>query len=77
MNKGAKKRAFFICAAIFVMYLMVGFGITDKVTMKRIADSKVAAPDKMNLAVPKVTARREPGVAEALNPKPNSTPFIA
>jgi hypothetical protein len=47
MNKKAKKRAFFICAAIFVMYVMVGLGLTDKLSMKRIANTEEIATKTM------------------------------
>lgn len=59
MNKKAKKRAFFICAAIFVMYVMVGLGFTEKLSMKRIGAGKEIMPGSVGMPIPKAAPRSE------------------
>jgi len=59
MNKKAKRRAFFICAAIFVMYVIVGLGFTEKLSMKRIGAGKEIMPGSVGMSVPKATPRPE------------------
>ena len=59
MNKKAKKRAFFICVAIFVMYVMVGLGFTEKLSMKRIAASEEIMPSSISMSIPKAAPRSE------------------
>ncbi|MDR2019115.1 MAG: hypothetical protein LBQ00_09720 [Syntrophobacterales bacterium] len=52
MNKKAKKRAFFVCTAIFVMYVMAGLGFTERMSMKRIAAGKKITPNSMAMVIP-------------------------
>ena len=71
MNKKAKKRAFFVCAAIFVMYIMVGLGFTEKLSMKRVAAGREIVPNSIAMSVPKAAPR-----AEAERPAPPA-PVVA
>jgi hypothetical protein len=57
MNKKAKKRAFFICVAIFIMYVMVGLGFTEKLSMKRIAAGEEIMPGSIGMSIPKAAPR--------------------
>jgi hypothetical protein len=59
MNKKAKKRAFFVCATIFIMYVMVGLGFTEKLSMKRITASEEIVPSSMSMSIPKAAPRSE------------------
>jgi hypothetical protein len=59
MNKKAKKRAFFVCAAIFVMYIMVGLGFTEKLSIKRIAAGREMMPNSITMSKPKAVSRPE------------------
>ena len=61
MNKKAKKRAFFVCAAIFVMYIMVGLGFTEKLSIKRIGRRAPGdeCRNSITMSKPKTVSRPE------------------
>jgi hypothetical protein len=68
MNKKAKRRAFFICATIFVMYVMAGLGLPEKFSMKRIVQKDHEKPVNMSMYAQK------PAVMPA---EPSATPVAA
>ncbi|MBA4416444.1 MAG: hypothetical protein C0392_00825 [Syntrophus sp. (in: bacteria)] len=72
MNKKAKRRAFFICAAIFVMYVMVGSGLQEKLSMKRIAHIDQEKPVNMGIYTQKPAARTASFTTPAAAPAPVS-----
>jgi hypothetical protein len=75
MNKKAKKRAFFICAAIFVLYIAVGLGLTEKLSKERIASAGGLVLKDMNLSsIPKASALEESLPATTPTPRALSTP---
>ena len=59
MNKKAKKRAFFVCAAIFLMYVIVGLGFTEKLNMKRLGANKEIMPGSVGMVIPTTAPRSE------------------
>ena len=40
MNKKSKRRAFFVYAVICLLYVLVGFGLPEKMSMTRISDEQ-------------------------------------
>ena len=59
MNKKAKQKAFFVCVAIFVMYVMVGLGFTEKLGGERVSAAPGIAPKDMAVATPKLALKEE------------------
>ncbi len=76
MNKRAKQRAFFICAAICVMYIAVGLGFADKLSMKRVASTEEVSPKAMSLAIPKTGLRNDAQAAVTAAPEPVAPPVV-
>jgi hypothetical protein len=85
MNKKAKRRAFFICAAIFVMYVMVGLGLPEKMSAKRLAKNDQVKPMAINMytktafrvvSTPKDTAVPTVEAKPAVTPKVTSIPAV-
>lgn len=68
MNKKARRRAFFICAAIFVMYVIVGLNLTEKLSMKRIADKEGIQAKPMGLIPAKAIREQIPAPVAAVTP---------
>jgi hypothetical protein len=52
MNKRANRKAFFICAAICLLYISVILRIPEKLSIKRISDDSGAVASKMNSSMP-------------------------
>jgi hypothetical protein len=55
MNKKSKRRAFFVFAVICLLYVVVGSGLPDKMSMTRISDEKQGSSKGMVLPLPNTT----------------------
>lgn len=55
MNKKSKRRAFFVYAAICLLYVIVGFGLPAKMSMTRISDDRLTPSRGMVLPLPNTT----------------------
>ncbi len=71
-----KRRAFFICAAIFVMYVMVGLGLPEKMNMKRTALSEQVKTGSMASLAAKTKSKATPVPVEDASIVPASSTAV-
>jgi hypothetical protein len=56
MNKKSKRRAFFVYVIICLSYVVVGFGLPERVSMTRISDEQLTPSKSVVLSLPNSTA---------------------
>ncbi|MCX8109741.1 MAG: hypothetical protein N3D15_00620 [Syntrophorhabdaceae bacterium] len=52
MNKRAKRKAFFICLTICIMYISLAINITERIKMARVSEAVINTQKDMTLSMP-------------------------